>query len=77
MANTQIVARGSSSVVLDGVAYRVRRLSDKPSQRVAAKYASRGRGYAKRVKRAGYAPVGLPTCSRIGNDALLREYSVD
>jgi hypothetical protein len=31
-------------------------------------YASKGKGYAKRAKRTGSEPKGLPTDSRIGAD---------
>jgi ribosomal protein S14 len=60
--------RNSVSVVIDGKRYKVKRLSSRHSERVAAKYASKGKGYAKRAKRTGSAPKGLPTDSRIGAD---------
>lgn len=60
--------RNSVSVVIDGKRYKVKRLSSRHSERVAAKYASKGKGYAKRAKRTGNAPKGLPTDSRIGAD---------
>lgn len=60
--------RNSVSVVIDGKRYKVKRLSSRHSERVAAKYASKGKGYAKRAKRTSSAPKGLPTDSRIGAD---------
>ena len=60
--------RNSVSVVIDGKRYKVKRLSSRHSERVAAKYASKPKGYAKRAKRTGSAPKGLPTDSRIGAD---------
>jgi ribosomal protein S14 len=60
--------RNSVSVVIDGKRYKVKRLSSRHSERIAAKYASKGKGYAKRAKRTGDAPKGLPTDSRIGAD---------
>lgn len=60
--------RNSVSVVIDGKRYKVKRLSSRHSERVAARYASKGKGYAKRAKRTGSEPKGLPTDSRIGAD---------
>jgi hypothetical protein len=60
--------RNTVSVVIDGQRFRVRRLSSKHADRVAAKHASKARGHAKRSKRTGNAPQGLPTCSRVGED---------
>lgn len=60
--------RNSVSVVIDGKRYKVKRLSSRHSERVAARYASKGKGYAKRTKRTGSEPKGLPTDSRIGAD---------
>ena len=60
--------RNSVSVVIDGKRYKVKRLSSRHSERVAARYASKGKGYAKRGKRTGGEPKGLPTSSRIGAD---------
>jgi len=60
--------RNSVSVVIDGKRFKVKRLSSRHSERVAAKHASKGKGYAKRAKRTGNAPKGLPTDSRIGAD---------
>lgn len=51
--------------------FRVKRLSDRHSTNVAAKFASRGRGYAKRGKRHVtdiVSPLGLPTSSRVPGD---------
>lgn len=60
--------RNTVSVVIDGKRFTVKRLSSKHSERVAARYASKGKGYAKRGKRTSAAPKGLPTSSRIGGD---------
>ena len=51
-----------------GKRWKVKRLSPKHSERVAAKYASKGKGYAKKAKRTSSEPKGLPTDSRIGAD---------
>lgn len=66
--------RNTVSVVIDGQRFRVKRLSSKHSERIAAKYASKGKGYAKRGKRTGGEPSGLPTNSRIGGDREQRTY---
>jgi len=66
--------RNSVSVVIDGKRWKVKRLSSKHSERVAAMYASKPKGYAKRGKRTGNAPKGLPTDSRIGGDREQRTY---
>jgi len=66
--------RNTVSVVIDGKRYKVKRLSSRHSERVAARYASKGKGYAKRAKRTGNAPKGLPTDSRIGADREQRTY---
>lgn len=60
--------RNTVSVVIDGQRFTVKRLSSRHSERVAARYASKGKGYAKRGKRTGSEPKGLPTSSRIGAD---------
>ncbi len=60
--------RNSVSVVIDGQRFRVKRLSSRHSERVAARHASKSKGYAKRGKRTGSEPKGLPTCSRVGAD---------
>jgi len=60
--------RNTVSVVIDGQRFTVKRLSSKHSERVAARYASKSKGYAKRGKRTGSEPTGLPTDSRIGAD---------
>ena len=60
--------RNSVSVVIDGKRYKVKRLSSRHSERVAARYASKAKGYAKKAKRTGSEPKGLPTDSRIGAD---------
>lgn len=66
--------RNTVSVVVDGQRFTVKRLSSRHSERVAARYASKGKGYAKRAKRTGNAPKGLPTCSRVGADAVQRTH---
>ena len=66
--------RSTVSVVIDGQRFRVKRLSSKHSEAVAAKHASKAKGYAKRGKRTGNAPKGLPTCSRVGEDAVQRTH---
>ena len=51
--------------------FRVKRLSDRHSTNVAAKFASRSRGYAKRGKRHVtdiVSPLGLPTSCRMPGD---------
>jgi len=77
VSTVEVVARSAYGVIREGRAYRVRRLSSKPSERVAAKYASRGRGYAKRAKHVSQPPIGLPTCSRVGADAMARDYGLE
>jgi hypothetical protein len=60
--------RNTVSVVINGKRYRVKRLSSRHSERIAARYASKGKGYAKRAKPAASAPQGLRTDSRLGGD---------
>lgn len=60
--------RNSVSVVIDGKRYKVKRLSSKHSERVAAKYASKGKGYAKKPSGKSQPPKGLPTSSRLPGD---------
>lgn len=60
--------RNNVSVVIGGQRFRVRRMSSKHSEAVAAKHASKPKGFAKKSKRTGDAPKGLPTDSRIGAD---------
>lgn len=60
--------RNSVSVVIDGKRYKVKRLSPKHSERVAAKYASKGRGYARKAAHKSAPPKGLPTSSRLPGD---------
>ena len=60
-------------VTIDGEVkvFRVKRLSDRHSTNVAAKFASRSRGYAKRGKRNVtdiVSPLGLPTSCRMPGD---------
>ena len=60
-------------VIVDGEVkvFRVKRLSDRHSTNVAAKFGSRSRGYAKRGKRHVtdiVSPLGLPTSSRVPGD---------
>lgn len=66
--------RNSVSVVIDGKRWKVKRLSSKHSERIAAKYASKPKGYARKAKRTGNAPKGLPTDSRLGADREQRTY---
>lgn len=66
--------RNSVSVVIDGKRWKVKRLSSKHSERIAAQYASKPKGYARKAKRTGNAPKGLPTNSRIGGDREQRTY---
>ena len=63
--------RNSVSVVIDGKRWKVTRLGSKHSERVAARYASKGKGYARKPKAHVsdiVSPKGLPTDSRIGGD---------
>ena len=60
-------------VTIDGEVkvFRVKRLSDRHSTNVAKKFASKGRGYAKRGakhKTDIVSPKGLPTYSRMPGD---------
>jgi hypothetical protein len=60
-------------VLVDGEVkvFRVKRLSDRHSTNVAAKFASKSRGYAKRGakhKTDIVSPKGLPTDSRMPGD---------
>jgi hypothetical protein len=60
-------------VMVDGEVkvFRVKRLSDRHSTNVAAKFASKSRGYAKRGakhKTDIVSPKGLPTDSRMPGD---------
>jgi len=68
-------------VIVDGEVkvFRVKRLGDRHSANVAAKFASRGRGYAKKPKAHVtdiVSPLGLPTDSRHGDDRLARDGKV-
>lgn len=60
--------RNTVSIVRDGQRFRVKRLSNRHSEKVAARFAAKPKGYAKRAKRTGSAPAGLRTDSRIGGD---------
>ena len=64
--------RGRNTVSIvdarSGKRWKVKRLSSKHSERVAAKFASKPKGFAKKAKRTGSAPKGLPTDSRLGGD---------
>ena len=65
MRNREVIVDGEVKV------FRVKRLSDRHSTNVAAKFASRGRGYAKRGKRHVtdiVSPLGLPTSCRMPGD---------
>jgi hypothetical protein len=69
--------RNSVSVMIDGRRWKVKRLSPKHSERVAGKYASKGRGYARKPKAHVtdiVSPKGLPTDSRIGADRDQRDH---
>ena len=60
-------------VTIDGEVkvFRVKRLSDRHSENVAKKHASRGRGYAKRGKRHVtdiVSPLGLRSNCRMPGD---------
>ena len=58
-------------VKIDGKVFVVKRLGDAHSRNVAAKFASRSRGYAKRGARHVtdiVSPLGLPTSSRVPGD---------
>ena len=70
MRNRKIIIDGEVKV------FRVKRLSDRHSTNVAAKFASRSRGYAKRPKAHVTdiaSPLGLRTDSRLGDDRLARQ----
>lgn len=66
MRNREVIVDGEVKV------FRVKRLSDRHSTNVAAKFGSRSRGYAKRSKRHVtdiVSPLGLPTnCRMLGDD---------
>jgi len=61
--------RNTVSVVIDGKRYKVKRLSPKHSERIAARYASKPKGYAKKPSHKSAPPKGLPTSSRLPGDA--------
>ena len=68
-------------VIVDGEVkvFRVKRLSDRHSTNVAAKFAGRGRGYAKKPKAHVtdiVSPLGLRSDSRHGDDRLARDGKV-
>lgn len=68
-------------IIVDGEVkvFRVKRLSDRHSTNVAAKFASRSRGYAKKPKAHVtdiVSPLGLRTDSRHGDDRLARDGKV-
>ena len=60
--------RNTVSVVIDGKRWKVKRLSPKHSEKVAARYASKPKGFAKKAKRTGSEPKGIRKDSRIGAD---------
>lgn len=60
--------RNTVSIVRDGQRFRVKRLSNRHSEKVAARHMGKGKGHAKRAKRTGSAPAGLPTNSRLRDD---------
>lgn len=51
-----------------GKRWKVKRLSPKHSERVAAKHRSKGKGYAKKPYKGSTPPKGLPTDSRLAGD---------
>lgn len=60
--------RNTVSIVRDGQRFRVKRLSNRHSERIAAKHAAKPKGHAKRAKRTSTPPTGLPTNSRLRDD---------
>lgn len=66
--------RNNVSVMIDGRRWKVKRLSSKHSERVAAMYAAKPKGYAKKSKRTSAEPVGIRTDSRIGDDRVQRTH---
>jgi len=60
--------RNTVSVVIDGKRFKVKRLSSRHSERVAARYASKPKGYAKRSQRGSAEPTGIRKDSRLGGD---------
>lgn len=63
--------RNTVSVMIDGRRWKVKRFSPKHSERVAAKYASKGKGYARKPKAHVsdiVSPKGLPTSGRLFGD---------
>jgi hypothetical protein len=63
--------RNVVSVVVNGQRFKVKRLSNRHSENVAAKHKSKGRGYARKPKRHVSdieSPKGLPTSSRLAGD---------
>ena len=73
MRNREVIVDGEVKV------FRVKRLSDRHSTNVAAKFGSRGRGYAKKPKAHVtdlVSPLGLRSDSRHGDDRLARDGKV-
>jgi Zn-finger nucleic acid-binding protein len=63
--------RNVVSVVVNGQRFKVKRLSNRHSEAVAAKHESKGKGYAKKPKAHVTdieSPKGLPTSSRLAGD---------
>jgi hypothetical protein len=63
--------RNTVSVMVNGQRFKVKRLSNRHSENVAAKHVAKGRGYAKQAKRHVSdieSPKGLPTSSRLAGD---------
>jgi len=64
--------RGRNTVSIvdarSGKRWKVKRLSSKHSERVAAKFASKGKGFAKKPYKGSTPPQGLPTSSRLPGD---------
>jgi hypothetical protein len=63
--------RNTVSVMVNGRRCKVKRLSSKHSERIAAKYVSKSKGYARKPKAHVtdiVSPKGLPTSSRLAGD---------
>jgi hypothetical protein len=63
--------RNTVSVMVNGRRCKVKRLSSKHSERIAAKYVSKSKGYARKPKAHVsdiVSPKGLPTSSRHAGD---------
>lgn len=64
--------RGRNTVSIvdprSGKRWKVKRLSNRHSERVAAKHRSKGKGFAKKPSHGSTPPKGLPTSSRLPGD---------